>query len=136
GPGVPGTQFLPALAYDGFPAAMRERFDIVSWDPRGVGESASVQCFSSQKAEDRFFAGSATRSVEGFPVGPAQVSTWIDRYRGFGQRCQQRNRSLLTHVSTLDTVRDLALMRQRSGESMLNYVGTSYGTIVGAVYAN
>ena len=100
GPGVGGTEFLPALAYDGFPAPLRERFDIVSWDPRGVGESTSERCFADQKAEDRFFAGSTTRNVEGFPVGPAQVKTWIDRYREFGQRCQQRNRSLLTHVST------------------------------------
>ena len=49
---------------------------------------------------------------------------------------QARYGRLLTHVSTVDTVRDLDLMRRRVGERMLNYVGTSYGTIVGAVYAN
>ncbi len=136
GPGVPGTEFLPALAYDGFPTAVQERFDIVSWDPRGVGESTAIECFTSQEAEERFFAGSPTRNVDGFPVGQSQMTTWIERYRGFGKRCKSRNGALLTHVSTVDTVRDLDQIRQRSGEPMLNYVGTSYGTIVGAVYAN
>jgi pimeloyl-ACP methyl ester carboxylesterase len=136
GPGVPGTEFLPDLAFDGFPAAVRARFDIVSWDPRGVGASTAVQCFASQDAEDRFFAGSPTRNVDGFPVGPAQMTTWIDHYRRFGERCKRRNGRLLTHVSTVDTVRDLDLMRRRAGERKLNFLGTSYGTIVGAVYAN
>ncbi|MGA8117997.1 MAG: alpha/beta hydrolase [Actinocatenispora sp.] len=136
GPGVPGTEFLPALAYERFPAPMRARFDIVSWDPRGVGASTAVRCFASQDAEDRFFAGSPTRNVDGFPVGRGQTTTWIERYRRFGERCERRNGRLLTHVSTVDTVHDLDLMRRRVGERTLNYVGTSYGTFVGAVYAN
>ena len=136
GPGVPGTEFLPALAFDGFPARVQARFDVVSWDPRGVGASTAVRCFASQAAEDRFFAGSPTRNADGFPVGQGQMTAWIDRYRRFGERCKRRNGRLLTHVSTVDTVRDLDLMRRRTDERKLNYVGTSYGTIVGAVYAN
>jgi pimeloyl-ACP methyl ester carboxylesterase len=136
GPAVPGTEFLPALAYDGFPAEVRARFDIVSWDPRGVGESTAVRCFDTQADENAFFAGALTRNVDGFPVGSAQMTTWTDRYRAFGARCQQRVGRLLTHVSTVDTVRDLDLMRRRMGERRLTYVGTSYGTVVGAIYAN
>ena len=135
GPGVPGTAFLPA-SIDGFPAALRARFDIVSWDPRGVGASTAVQCFASKDAEDRFFAGSPTRSVDGFPVGPGQMTRWTERYRRFGARCERRNGRLLRHISTVDTVRDLDLMRRRAGDRELNFLGTSYGTEVGAVYAN
>ena len=135
GPGVGGTTFLPPIIKS-FPPAVRARFDIVSWDPRGVGASTAVQCFASKAAEDRFFSGSPTRAVNGFPVGRSQMKTWIDRYRGLGERCKRRNGELLTHVSTLDTVQDLDLMRQRVGDRELTFLGTSYGTIVGAVYAN
>lgn len=116
GPGVPGTEFLPNLAFDRLPAALRARFDIVGWDPRGVGASTAVQCFDSKDAEDDFFAGSPTRNVDGFPVGRDQMTTWIDRYRRFGALCKRRNGRLLRHVSTVDTVRDLDLMRRLSGE--------------------
>ena len=135
GPGVGGTVFLPRVIED-FPAELRARFDIVSWDPRGVGASTAVQCFASKGAEDRFFAGSPTRSVEGFPVGQAQMATWIERYRRFGERCERRNGRLLRHVSTVDTVRDLDLLRRLVGDRELNFLGTSYGTEVGATYAN
>lgn len=136
GPGVAGTEFLPNLAFDRLPAALPARFDIVSWDPRGVGASTAVQCFDNQAAEDDFFAGSPTRNVDGFPVGRGQMTTWIDRYRRLGALCKGRNGRLLRHVSTVDTVRDLDLMRRLSGEREMNFIGTSYGTIVGAVYAN
>lgn len=135
GPGTGGTTFLPAIFGD-FPAALRARFDIISWDPRGVGASTAVQCFDSEAAEAAFFRGSPTRSVEGFPVGSDQMETWIDRYRGFGARCRRRNGKLLRYVSTVDTVRDLDLMRKRVGDRKLSFLGTSYGTIVGSVYAN
>lgn len=110
---------------DGFPDAVQARFDIVSWDPRGVGASTAVQCFDGKDAEDRFFAGSPTRSVDGFPVGQGQMTTWIDRYRSFGSRCERRNGRLLRHVSTVETVRDLNRMRRRAGDRKLNYLGTS-----------
>ena len=135
GPGVGGTTFMPPF-FDYFPAALRARFDIVSWDPRGVGTSTAVQCFASKAAEDQFFAGSPTRAVNGFPVGSGQMTTWIDRYSGLGTHCERRNGDLLRHISTVDTVRDLDEMRRRLGERKLSYLGTSYGTIVGAVYAN
>jgi pimeloyl-ACP methyl ester carboxylesterase len=136
GPGTPGTTFFPSFAFNGFPAAVRARFDIVSWDARGVGDSTAVQCFASRDAEDRFFAGSPTRNVDGFPLGRGQMTTWIERYRGFGARCERRDGRLLRHVSTVDTVRDLNRLRERAGERKLNYLGMSYGTEVGAVYAN
>ncbi len=64
------------------------------------------------------------------------METWIARYHRFGARCLQRNGNLPKHISTVDTVRDLDLMRRRIGGGKINCPGTSYGTIVGAVYAN
>ena len=134
GPGGRGTALLPVV-FRFFPAALRARFDIVSWDPRGVGESTAVQCFASQRAEQRFF-GALLAPDSSFPVGKAQISRWIGRSREFGRRCAQRNGRLLEHVSTLDTARDLDLLRRALGDRWMNYLGVSYGTFLGATYAN
>ncbi len=134
GPGGSGTALLPQI-YRFFPAALRARFDIVSWDPRGVGESTAVQCFASQRAEKRFF-GALLAPDSAFPVGKAQMSRWMGRSREFGRRCAQRNDGLLEHVSTLDTARDLDLLRRALRDRWMNYLGVSYGTLLGATYAN
>ena len=134
GPGGSGVGALP-LVLGTLPAALVARFDWVSWDPRGVGASTAVQCFTSQAAEKRFLGGVGVAG-ESFPVGSAQMSRWIDRYRTFGVLCGRRNGSLLEHVSTADTARDLDLLRRAVGDRSLNYLGTSYGTFLGATYAN
>jgi pimeloyl-ACP methyl ester carboxylesterase len=134
GPGGSGVQALPSIL-SALPAVLAARFDWVSWDPRGVGASTAVQCFASQAAEKRFLAGVGIAG-ESFPIGRVQMNRWIDRYRSFGQRCARRNGSLLEHISTADTARDLDLLRRAVGAASLNYVGTSYGTFLGATYAN
>jgi pimeloyl-ACP methyl ester carboxylesterase len=131
GPGGPGTDALP-LVLDLFPAALRERFDILSWDPRGVGASSAVQCFATADAEQRFFRG----IPDGFPVGKAEMDKWIRGFRAFGRRCERRNGGLLRHVSTADTARDLNLLRRAVGDRRLSYWGVSYGSFLGATYAN
>lgn len=131
GPGGSGTESLPAWL-ELFPATLRARFDLISWDPRGIGESTSVQCFATPDDGLNFFTDLPT----GFPVGKAETSAWIRRYTRFGQLCAQRNGNLLEHVSTADTARDLDLLRRAVGDPQLNYLGTSYGTFLGATYAN
>jgi pimeloyl-ACP methyl ester carboxylesterase len=131
GPGDAGTKELPAwLAL--FPVELRTRFDLISWDPRGVGASTAVQCFDSLDDEDAFFAG----LPQGFPVGRAEQRAWINAYAGFGQICGERNGDLLAHVSTAESAKDLELLRQAVGAPHLNYLGVSYGTLLGATYAN
>jgi pimeloyl-ACP methyl ester carboxylesterase len=132
GPGGRGTEDLPAW-FGLFPAQVRERFDIVSWDPRGVGASTAVQCFDSQEAENSFFAGIPFGF---FPVGDAQQRAWIPAYDRFGQRCERRNGDLLAHVSTADSARDMDLLRRAVGAKKMNYLGISYGSFLGATYAN
>src|SRR5215510_487563 len=131
GPGGKGTKDLPAWL-EFFPAELRARFDLVSWDPRGVGASTAVQCFDTQDDEQAFFAGVPTA----FPVGRAEERAWIDAYARFGELCAQRNGDLLEHVSTAETAQDLDLLRQAVGDPQLTYYGTSYGTFLGATYAN
>ncbi|MEU5811135.1 alpha/beta hydrolase [Streptomyces sp. NPDC047718] len=131
GPGGPGTVQVPQN-YDSFPEELRERFDIVSWDPRGIGNSTAVSCFDSTDAAEAW----GRSKPAGFPVGQKERTTWIEAYEDLGRRCEQRDAELLRHVSTADTARDLDLLRQAVGEPQLNYFGVSYGTILGATYAN
>jgi pimeloyl-ACP methyl ester carboxylesterase len=116
---------------DFFPAELRRRFDLVSWDPRGVGFSTPVQCFASLQAEGAFFGQYANP-----PVEAGQDRAYIRRWAAFGQRCSERVGRLLRHVGTVDTARDLDLLRQAVGEDELRYIGVSYGTFLGATYAN
>lgn len=130
GPGGPGTVQLPAFI--GFwPKQLLRDYDIVSWDPRGSGASTAVQCFPSAAAESAFLGKYAL-----FPAGRGQQRGYIRRWREFGRICAARNGALLRHVSTADSARDLDLLRQALGQPRLNYLGISYGTFLGATYAN
>ncbi|MDH6711032.1 pimeloyl-ACP methyl ester carboxylesterase [Kitasatospora sp. MAA19] len=132
GPGVPGTQALPAV-YGMFPEQVRERFDIVSFDPRGIGESTTLGCFPDTAAEQQLLAGLPA----GYPVGAAQESAWSATYARFGRQCADTDRTgLLAHLSTADTARDLDLLRAAVGDRRLSYLGTSYGSYLGTTYAN
>ena len=133
GPGDRGTTQLPGF-FERAGTAVQARFDFVSWDPRGVGASTAVHCFATEEEQNRYLQGIAPG--ETFPVGEAETATWIQRWRRVGRLCQQRNGALLRHVSTADTARDLNLLRRAIGERRLNYVGASYGTLLGATYAN
>ncbi|MCZ7458716.1 alpha/beta hydrolase [Streptomyces sp. WMMC940] len=131
GPGGPGTVQMPQN-YAAFPREVRERFDIVSWDPRGIGSSTAVKCFGSREEADAWAAGKPA----GFPVGEQERAEWTAAYRDLSLRCRQRDPELLRHVSTADTAHDLDLLREAVGDARLTYLGISYGTILGATYAN
>ncbi|WP_307714325.1 alpha/beta fold hydrolase [Streptomyces sp. V4I23] len=130
GPGGPGTVGLPQL-YGKFPQELKDRYDIVSWDPRGVGESTAVRCFDSTEQ-----AAAWHEDVPPFPVGEQERRAYTAAYENLAERCELRDPALLRHVSTADTARDLDLLRGAVGEDRLLYWGISYGTLLGATYAN
>lgn len=132
GPGGAGTDALPSWYDRFFPAELRERFDIVSWDPRGVGRSTSVRCFADTAEATAFWA----RQPAGFPVGEKERQAWFAGRAELAEGCTQRASKLLPHVSTPESARDLDRLRQAVGDEQLNYWGLSYGTFLGAVYAN
>ncbi|MFI8006227.1 hypothetical protein [Streptomyces sp. NPDC086010] len=119
GPGGPGTVQMPQN-YEAFPQTVRERFDIVSWDPRGIGNSTAVNCFGDPDEA----AGWSARKPVGFPVGDEERSAWISSYEDLGRRCEQRDPELLRHVSTAETAQDLDLLRRAVGERRLTYMGS------------
>jgi pimeloyl-ACP methyl ester carboxylesterase len=130
GPGGSGTGQITSWSTL-LPAGLADRFDVVSWDPRGIGESTAVQCFDSQEAEGRFLGAASD-----YPTTPAAAAAYVDTWRRFGQACAARNGDLLAHTNTADTARDLDLLRQAVGDAKLTYLGLSYGTFLGATYAN
>ncbi|GAA2844840.1 alpha/beta hydrolase [Streptosporangium fragile] len=128
GPGASGVEFARSARQVMSPA-LRERFDIVGFDPRGVGESAPVRCLSSSKMDE--FIG-----IDGTPDSPEEVTALEEGARQLVAGCQERSGKLLAHVGTVDAARDMDLLRAAVGDSTLTYLGFSYGTQLGAVYAD
>ena len=129
GPGVSGVATVKRIG----PRLNRlgdGRFDIVGWDPRGVGESTRISCFANDRQQLRFWGAYA------IPVTSAQSRRFVRKTTAFAGRCTQRSRDLLPFVSTADTVRDLDHLRELVGDPQLTYRGISYGTFIGQTYAN
>jgi pimeloyl-ACP methyl ester carboxylesterase len=128
GPGVAGVPKVREMAKQ-LDAIGAGRFDVVSWDPRGTGGSAPVECFRSEKERTAFWGRWS------IPTTSAQSARFLPKAEAFVRRCTSRSGDLLAHVSTADTVRDLDALRQLVGDAQLNYRGISYGTFIGQTYA-
>ncbi|MFI2201548.1 alpha/beta hydrolase [Streptomyces sp. NPDC020192] len=127
GPGGSGVETMPY--YANTVSALRERYDLVSWDPRGVGASEGVRC-----RDDRQIA--AAEDVDATPDTPQEENAYLQDAADFARGCQKAAGPLLAHVSTTDTARDMDLMRQVLGDARMHYFGISYGTQLGGVYAH
>jgi pimeloyl-ACP methyl ester carboxylesterase len=127
----PQVSSLPT-AYQAFPSAWQERYNIITFDPRGMGYSTQVRCYPSEAAEQK-----ATGPLpSGFPVGKAQEAAYEHAYAILDTRCAHHAGPLLDDDSTADIARDMNLLREAVGAPVLNYYGASYGTLLGAIYAN
>ncbi len=131
GPGISGVTVVRDGARQIFTPQVRARFDIIGFDPRGVGGSTPVHCFASNREAQAFWAG-----VPGFPATAGQERAIAARAAAYGRRCQERAGDLLRHVTTTDVARDMDLLRTAAGDSKLTYWGLSYGSYLGQVYAN
>ncbi|MEU4465102.1 alpha/beta hydrolase [Streptomyces sp. NPDC024017] len=127
GPGGSGVTSLPAFA-EGY-EKLRTRYDLVSFDPRGVGRSDPVICENDQQL-DAYFQQDAT------PDDAAERTRLVDNTKEFNDACEENSEKILPHVRTTDAARDLDLMRQVLGDDKLHYFGISYGTELGGVYAH
>lgn len=130
GPGGAGVAALP-LMYAALPDELRQRFDVVGFDPRGVGESSPIECFDSVADQTAFYTSFPT-----VPVGDAEIQARLDASRTLAADCAERNADVLPHLSTANVARDMDLLRQAFGDDLLTYLGSSYGTYLGATYAN
>jgi pimeloyl-ACP methyl ester carboxylesterase len=127
GPGGSGLEFL-ANAASSFPSVLTERFDLVSFDPRGVGESDPVRCLDDDE-KDAQMEGDLT------PDTPEERAKLEEDQKALREGCTDRNPDLVHHMSTADVAADLDQIRTALGDEQLNFLGYSYGTSIGATYA-
>ena len=104
-----------------------ERFDIVGFDPRGVGESAAIKCLSDSETDASFASDSK-------PDNEAEFALFIQDVRDYFAKCAEKTKHL-TDYSTLNSTRDLEILRSALGDQKLNFLGKSYGTYLGTLYA-
>ncbi|MCW2779457.1 MAG: proteinase, partial [Frankiales bacterium] len=126
GPGASAVDYLRA-AYGGLPQEVRERFDLVAFDPRGVGRSDPVRCASTAEL-DRYFALDPT------PDDAAELTAYEKGNAALARGCEARSGAVLAHVSTREAAGDLDRLRASLGDPKLTYLGYSYGTSIGAQY--
>ncbi|GAA1989506.1 alpha/beta hydrolase [Catenulispora subtropica] len=128
GPGGAGIEYAqdPEVVTKNISA----HYDLVGFDPRGVGQSDPVRCLSDDpKAMDAFVA------TDPMPRTEAQVAEVVKQAKTIGAACQDKSGRILPYVGTPNAARDMDVIRGVLGDDKLHYLGKSYGTYLGAVYA-
>lgn len=128
GPGASGVEYAKYSAYIVTPQILN-RFDIVGFDPRGIGKSTPLWCLTGPET-DKFVA------VDGSPHTQVQESELVDQSQILARNCMERAGALLPFVGTIDAARDLDVLRAVLGDKKLNMLGKSYGTLVAGTYAH
>jgi pimeloyl-ACP methyl ester carboxylesterase len=128
GPGGSGVEFVRDNA-TAFSAALRQRFDLVGFDPRGVGLSDPVRCLTGRQL-DRYLA------TDSSPDNSGEVNSLIAEGKQFAGGCEAKSAKLLPFIGTANAARDIDVLRAALGDRQLTYFGASYGTYLGAFYAN
>jgi len=126
GPGGGGRNYAADVAA-GLPAGLRQAYDVIGFDPRGVGGSRpALSC------DKDYFKPVRPDYV---PRAPGEEQRWLDRSKDYAEACGRKYGPLLEHMKTLDVARDMESLRIALGQDKINYFGASYGTYLGAVYA-
>lgn len=127
GPGAGGT-YLAEQAESYFAEELRAAYDIVGFDPRGTGDSSPVDCLTDDELD-------AYIAADPDPDTPEEVTEGEENSEEFWSGCEGKSGEVGPHVSTVEAARDMDVLRAALGEDELDYLGFSYGTRLGATYA-
>ena len=126
GPGGSGVDYAYAAEYI-FSPAILDRYDIVGFDPRGVSRSAPIRCLTDKELD-------ANNNSDSKPDNEAEFQQILQDTKKYVEKCKDENKYLNSY-STANVARDLDILREALGDKQLNYMGKSYGTYLGTLYA-
>jgi pimeloyl-ACP methyl ester carboxylesterase len=127
GPGGSGVDYAYNADYI-FSPDITDVYDIVGFDPRGVAMSEPISCFTPEEIDENMASDSK-------PDNDAEIAATLEDSEAFAKKCAE-NTDSLEHFTTSETARDMDILRAALGETKLNYVGKSYGTYLGTLYAD
>ena len=130
GPGGSGVDVVLEAGQFLYSDEVRARFDLVGFDPRGIIRSSPLRCYET------FDDAQADLWPISFPVTKAEERVWVRSDRAIARACAERGGPILDHMSTANVARDMDLLRRAVGDRQLTYAGYSYGSYLGATYAN
>jgi pimeloyl-ACP methyl ester carboxylesterase len=132
GPGGSGFNFVKDSLTFAVDKTLESHYDIIGFDPRGVNRSSAVKCYTNPKTLDNY--------IYSIPKGAIGSDEWIteveQQNKTFGAECAKDTGALLGHVDTVSAAKDLDVLRAALGNKKLDYLGYSYGTLLGQTYAN
>lgn len=129
GPGGSGVSFVSQGGTQSWGSRVRASYDLIGFDPRGVGRSTAVKCFTAEQTDQ-------ARETARLPLTPSDIEAGIKESKTLADACLANSPTgLLQHVDTVSSARDMDLLRAVLQDDKLNYLGFSYGTKLGATYA-
>ena len=126
GPGGSGVDYVYSYK-DAFTPAVIKNFNIVGFDPRGVGESAPILCLNNAETDQLY-------SEDSYPKNSSELAKLEAENKSFADKCKSAN-PYIKYYSTGNTSRDMDILRSILSESKLNFLGKSYGTYLGTLYS-
>ena len=131
GPGASGYDLIAQSSSFAVGTALSDAYDVIGFDPRGVGRSTAVRCLGGAEMDAYLFD---------IPASPRGTDAWraelSDANARFATACEQNSDGILADITTVNAARDMDLLRAVLGDTQLNYLGYSYGTFLGATYAD
>lgn len=130
GPGASGYDLIHDSLTFAVGQDLIDNFDVIGFDPRGVGRSTAVKCYDAADMDEYLY------SIPSSPRGSAEwEAELLDAHKKFAEACDANSGGILPHITTINSARDMDLIRAVLGDKKLNYLGYSYGTFLGATYA-